>query len=159
MSSVLPPGLVARARAAGHKGITKLNFTIGAIVWHDLYGHTLRKPSRDLFEAFTSDDAFVVLPDLPPPGDTEATAPSSAISAAFAYTSHYLEPTNAQKMHPTKTLPKGGEAACESACNALACCQGFTRNPTMGEEAAPGDGSCWLYCGLTALQASRTGHF
>jgi glucosylceramidase len=157
MSSVLPPGLVARARAAGHRGSTKLNFTVGAIIWQDLYGHTLRKPSRDVFEAFTSDDAFVLLPDLPPPG--EETASSHANAAASAYTQHFLEPTAAQKRNPSKSLPKGGEVACESACNALACCQGFTRNPTTSDATAPGDGSCALYCGLIALTASRTEHF
>jgi hypothetical protein len=104
MSSVLPPGLVARARAAGHRGKTKLNITVGAIIWHDLYGHTLRKPSRDLFEALTSDDAFVVLPDLPPPRKAEETAPSRANSVASAYTPHFLEPTDAQKMHPSARL-------------------------------------------------------
>ncbi len=36
MTTVLPPGLVARARTAGHSGMIKLNFTLGAIHWTDL---------------------------------------------------------------------------------------------------------------------------
>ena len=146
----------------------------------DTDGHKIAKPSRDVYQAFTSADAFFELPAqlLPEPSTRVRIALSeqedAPASTGPSYTRHQLEPTTAQVHNFSRALNKAGQTACEVACNALECCQGFTRNPTTPQHQhqhkhqhqhqtavkLPGDGSCWLYCGLTALASShpRTYH-
>ena len=63
MTTVLPPGLLSRARTQGHTtGIARLNITLAAIVWSDLYGHRMATPSRGIYRAFSHSQGYFELP-------------------------------------------------------------------------------------------------
>jgi hypothetical protein len=161
MTTVLPPGLLSRARAQGHRtGIARLNFTLAAIIWRDLYGHRMATPSRGIYRAFSHSEPYFELPALPAlAGNVDNDEAAAAAAAGEGFTQHKgLAPTDLHNF--SRSMSKAGLPACEASCEATNC-TGFTMDPLVPlhqrGSMSPGDGSCWLYSDVVSLSRRSVG--